>query len=205
MTITTPRSRSRFTPVITIVALLAAFGTSFAASPARAADRPLNAIDVWEVDLRDRNRVTISADVTVTGSDGRQTTSNIIAVLIGFMDYTDDACLADGVDASSRGISDGTSNTILLGGLISSPLGVVRGIVQAPPGGPAGFAIDVGTSEALLFQDGDELFLFKFDGSTVRLLGRKTIPPGSSVTMEDVLISGYWIGAQPGSATCIAR
>jgi hypothetical protein len=163
-------------------------------------------------------------------------------------------------------------------GLISSPLGVIRGIVHAEPGGrkgwatfsslhglalaeiadlqgagphqgrltgvlpvsgafqpgslragiitgPVGFAIDIGTSEAkvqmqdihftrsslpdsapaLWFQDGDELFLYAFDGSSFRLLDRKTIPPGTSaVTLENVLISGYWIGAEPGSTACIA-
>ena len=130
MTITTPRSKNGFTSVCTIVALLAAFGM-FTAAHARAADR-LNDVEAIDfnaelaipdegdmhfgparVDSRDGKRVTISADVTVTGSDGRQTTTSIIAILIGFMDYIDDACLADGVEASERGISDGTSNTIL--------------------------------------------------------------------------------------------
>jgi hypothetical protein len=141
MTLTTARSRNRSASVVTVVALLAAFRI-FAATPARAADPPAHAIDVWEtalelpiadegnmrfgpatVDLQDGNRVKIAADVTVTGSDGRQTTSGIIAILIGlvaspstgFMDYTDDACLADGVAASERGISDGSSNTIMFG------------------------------------------------------------------------------------------
>jgi hypothetical protein len=96
MTITTIRSRNRVTSVVTIVALLAVFGM-FAPADAHAADRPPN--------------------------DGRQTTSGIIAILIGlvaspstgFMDYTDDACLADGVEISERSISDGTSNTIVFG------------------------------------------------------------------------------------------
>ncbi len=139
------------------------------------------------------------------------------------------------------------------GGLISSPLGVVGGIVQVEPGGrkawatfpsphgialaeiadpqgagpyqgrlagvlpvsgafkpgslragiiggPVGFSVDMGTTEAkvsysdisfrgswlpdsspgLWFQDGDELFLYAFDGSAFRLLERKTIPPGTS-------------------------
>lgn len=94
MTITTIRSRNRLTSVVTIVALLTAFGM-FAPADAYAADRPPN--------------------------DGRQTTSGIIAILIGlvastgFMDYTDDACLADGVEISERSISDGTSNTIVFG------------------------------------------------------------------------------------------
>jgi len=193
MTITTPRSRSCSTSVVTIVALLAAFGM-FAAANARAADRPLNAIDVWEtvlqlpiadegdmhfgparVDLRDRNRVTISADVTVTGGDGRQTTSSIIAILIGFMDYTDDVGLVDGVDASARGISDGTSNTIFFGARACAAIGRAWNayLRAAIIGGPNGFAIDVGTSEAL--------------------------------TLENTMVSGYWIGAEPGSATCVVR
>jgi hypothetical protein len=94
MTITTIRSRNRLTSVVTIVALLTAFGM-FAPADARAADRPPN--------------------------DGGQTTSGIIAILIGlvastgFMDYTDDACLADGVEISERSISDGTSNTTVFG------------------------------------------------------------------------------------------
>jgi hypothetical protein len=161
-------------------------------------------------------------------------------------------------------------------GLISSPLGVVRGIVQAEPNGrnswatfpslhgivlaqiadlqgtaphqgrlvgvlpvsaafrpdslrvglvvgPVGFAIDVGTSEAkvsvsdfsimrssrlesspaLAFQDGDELFIYTWDGSSFRLLDRKTIPPGTSAhELENVLISGWWIPAGPGSPSC---
>ena len=165
------------------------------------------------------------------------------------------------------------------GGLISSPLGVVRGIVQVEPGGrkgwatfpspygialaeiadlqgagpyqgrlagvlpvsgafkpdslragiiggPVGFTIDIGGSEArrppiqqdlyvmrsslpdnsprLWFQDEDELYLYAFDGSAFRLLERKTIPPGpSAFTIEEVLRSGVWIGAEPGSASCM--
>ena len=85
MTITTIRSRNRLTSVVTIVALLTAFGmfAVFAPAEARAADRHPN-------------------------DDGRQTTSGIIAILIGmvastgFMDYTDDACLADGVEIIIR-------------------------------------------------------------------------------------------------------
>ena len=57
--------------------------------------------------------MTISAEVTVTGKAGGETISSIIAILIGFMDYTDDVCLVDGVEVSAWGISDGTSNTIL--------------------------------------------------------------------------------------------
>jgi hypothetical protein len=98
MTITTIRSRNRVTSVVTIVALLTAFGmlAVFAPADAHAADRPRN-------------------------DDGRQTTTGIIAILIGlvastgFMDYTDDACLADGAEISERSISDGTSNTIVFG------------------------------------------------------------------------------------------
>ena len=193
MTITDPRSRSRFTSVVTIVALLAAFGMS-AAAHARAADRRLNDVEAIDlnlelpipdegnmrfgpatVDLQDGNRVKISADVTVTGGDGRQTTSGIIAILIGFMDYTDDVSLAGGVDASARGISDGTSNTIMFEARACAAIArawstyLRAGII----GGPNGFAIDVGTSEAL--------------------------------TLENTMVSGYWLGAEPGSTTCIAR
>ena len=93
-------------------------------------------------------------------------------------------------------------------------------------GGPVGFSVDMGTTEAkvsysdisfrgswlpdsspgLWFQDGDELFLYAFDGSAFRLLERKTIPPGTSAyTLENTMISGVWIGAEPGSASCLAR
>ena len=74
------------------------------------------------VDLQDGNRVVIAADVTVTGSDGRQETRGIIAILIGvvvppstgFPDYTDDACMAS---------SDGTSNTIVFGARACAAIG----------------------------------------------------------------------------------
>jgi hypothetical protein len=72
------------------------------------------------VDLREGNRLLISTDVTVTGAGGRQKTSNIIAILIGlvvspstgFMDYTDDACVENGVMIA---VPDGTSNTMMFG------------------------------------------------------------------------------------------
>ena len=126
---TTPRSTNRSASLSAIAALLAAFLMSAGAN-ARAADRSRDYLDVDEidaefsiadernmrfsaatVDLQDGNRVAISADVTVTGADGRQETRGIIAILIGvvvppstgFPDYTDDACMAS---------SDGTSNTI---------------------------------------------------------------------------------------------
>ena len=220
MTITTPRTRNCSTAVFTIVALLAAFGMS-ADARARAAYRPLN--DVEGIDFN--------------------------ALLLPIAEVTADQ------DGSCRG-------------LISSPLGVVRGIVQVEPGArkawatfPSGHGIGlaeiadlqgagpyqgrlvgvlpvseafrpnslrvgiidgVGTeakvmmqdihftrsslperAPALLFQDGDEMLLYAFDGSTFRLIERKTIPPGTSApTLEEVLISGYWIGADPGSASC---
>ena len=205
MTMTTPRSRNRSTPVFTIVALLVAFGM-FSGAPARAADR----------------------------TDGRQTTSGIIAILIGaaaspstgFMEYTDDnPCVANGVELSRRSISDGTSNTVAFAdGVLpvsdafrpdSLRVGRIRG--------PLDFSIDVGGSEAatadmpvarssrleehprVVFQDGDELFVHVFDGVSFRLLARKTIPPGASVvTMTDVLISSFqWTPAKPGSAWCV--
>ncbi len=163
-------------------------------------------------------------------------------------------------------------------GTLSSPLGVVTGIVQVAPGArkawatfrsghgigvaeiadvrgagpyqgrlvgqlpvsgafkpdslragiivdPLGFAIDVGTSEAkvstsdspvgrssrlesapaLLFQDGDALFVYAFDGLAFRLLERKAVPPGTSaVDFTDIVITSYWIGAESGSTSCIA-
>ena len=111
------------------------------------------------VDVQDGQRVVISADVTVTGADGRQDTRGIIAILIGvvapaptgFMDYTDDACMA---------ISDGTSNTIIFGERARAAIArawnaYVDARLPAPSADhtwfevtPLGFAIDVGTSEA---------------------------------------------------------
>lgn len=175
------------------VALLAAFGI-FAGAPARAADP----------------------------TDGRQTTSGIIAILIGaaaslpdgFMDYTDDECAANAVELSRRSISDGTSNTILFteGVLPVSDAFRPDSLRVGNIRGPLDFSIDVGASEAntadmpaVSFQDGDALFVHVFDGVRFRLLARKTVPPrASAVVMHDVLISNFqWTPAEPGSAWCV--
>jgi hypothetical protein len=60
-------------------------------------------ISGYLVQLEGPDRAAVSADVTTTDADGDTHTTRIIAVLIalfaprapGFMDYTDDACLAD--------------------------------------------------------------------------------------------------------------
>lgn len=167
---TTPRSSNRSASLSAIAALLAAFLMSAGAN-ARAADRSRDTLDADEidaefsiadesnmrfgvptVDVQDGNRVAISADVTVTGADGRQETRGIIAILIGvvvppstgFMDYTDDACLA---------ISDGTSNTIVFGARACAAIGrawnaYLARRLPALSAEALGFAIDVGTSEA---------------------------------------------------------
>jgi hypothetical protein len=128
---TTHRSTNRSASLSAIAALVAVL-LSVGAN-ARAADRSRDYLDVDEieaaffipdesnmrfgaatVDVQDGHRVVISADATVTAADGSQETRGIIAILIGvvvapstgFMDYTDDACMAS---------SDGTSNTIVFG------------------------------------------------------------------------------------------
>jgi hypothetical protein len=59
-----------------------------------------------EVGLQDGNHISISFDATVLLSEGEITNANIIAILIGlfrpagFMDYTDDACLVDGMETT---------------------------------------------------------------------------------------------------------
>jgi hypothetical protein len=91
---------------------------------------------------------------------------------------------------------------------------------------PSGFAIDIGTSEAkvqmqdvhfnrhsstiesapaLSFQDGDDVFVYAFHGSTFHLLERETVPPGTAAsTLQNVLISGYaWTDAAPDSVSCM--
>ena len=103
-------------------------------------------------------------------------------------------------------------------GTLSSPLGVVTGMVQVAPGArrawatfrsghgigvaivdPLGFAIDVGTSEAKVSTSDSP------DGLAFRLLERKAVPTGTSaVDLTDVMVSSYWIGAESGSTSCIA-
>jgi hypothetical protein len=128
-----------------IAALLAAFtvsagATATASSPAADGSADYLSIDeiddgfsiadeggmrfgIATVDLDEGNRVVISVDVTGAGAGGRHETSGIIATLIGrvvspstgFMDYTDDSCMEEGVMISERAVSDGTSNTIMFG------------------------------------------------------------------------------------------
>jgi hypothetical protein len=117
-------------------------------------------------------------------TDSRREPSGIIAILIGavappstgFMDYTDDACMV---------VSDGSSNTIMFGACACAAMDEAWNAYLETR--PVGFAIDVGTSE--------ELFLHAFDGSTFRLLDRKTL--------SNAMISGWLLAAGPGSTSCL--
>jgi hypothetical protein len=163
------RSMNRSAPLSAVAALLAVLLSAGAPAQAAGIDAGLTIPDesnmrfgIATVDAQDGHRVVISTDVTVTGADGRQETRGIIAILIGvvapaptgFMDYTDDACLA--------ATSDGTSNTIFLAARARAAIArawnahVARRL-PAPPADHTwfevtddddGFAIDVGTSEA---------------------------------------------------------
>jgi hypothetical protein len=164
---TTPRSTkpsASFSAVAAFVAALVLSAGAYAHAAQMDAelsipDEPNMHFGVATVDVQDGHRVVISADVTVTGPDGRQDTRGIIAILIGvvapaptgFMDYTDDACLAT---------SDGTSNTIFLAARARAAIArawnahVARRleVIDDDDGtgivAPLGFAIDMGTSEA---------------------------------------------------------
>jgi hypothetical protein len=166
---TVPRSMNRSASLSAVAALLAVLLSAGAYAHAAEMDAELSIPDeanmrfgAATVAVQDRHRVVISADVTVTGADGRQETRGIIAILIGivapaptgFMDYTDDACLA--------ATSDGTSNTIFLAARARAAIARAWNahVAKRWPAPPAdhtwfevtddddGFAIDVGTSEA---------------------------------------------------------
>jgi hypothetical protein len=104
MTISNPGRRVAVLRATT--ALAAALAITSAAVPARAAHDYLLELDGVVLSIPDEDGMTfsdltvavengseivISGAVTITGTAGKPRSSNIIAVLIGFMDYTDDA------------------------------------------------------------------------------------------------------------------